>query len=112
MVIFASRVTSLPPADRDFLIGNADQYQAINEADFKHLRAILDESDKRGVKVVLTMFSLPGCRGKTDVSDPSDGRLWRQEKYQEQALAFWRDLARRLMNHPVIVAYNPLNEQH
>src|SRR5258706_14650720 len=58
------------------------------------------------------MFSLPGCRGKKDVSDSSDGRLWREEKYQEQAFAFWRDLARRLMNHSAIVAYNPLNEPH
>ncbi len=109
---FRLRVDSLPPAQSDFLIGNADHYEAINEADLKQLRLILDESEKRGIKVVLTMFSLPGCRGKKDVSDSSDGRLWREEKYQEQAFAFWRDLARRLMNHSAIVAYNPLNEPH
>src|SRR6185503_2178520 len=67
---------------------------------------------KRGIKVVLTMFSLPGARAKKDVSDRSDGRIWRDEKYQEQGFAFWRDLARQLKDHPAIVAYNPLNEPH
>ena len=103
---------SMRPAQRDFLIGDADAFTAINEDDFRQLRLVLDESEKHGVKIVLTMFSLPGHRAKKDVSDASDGRIWRQEKYQEQAFAFWRDLARRLRNHPAIVAYNPLNEPH
>jgi aryl-phospho-beta-D-glucosidase BglC (GH1 family) len=100
------------PAERDFLIGNADAFTSINEADLTQLRSVLDEAEKHGVKIVLTMFSLPGHRAKKDVSDASDGRIWRQETFQEQAFAFWRELARRLKNHPAIVAYNPLNEPH
>src|ERR1051326_7054986 len=103
---------TMPPAQRDFLIGDADAFTAIDEADLRQLRLVLDESEKHGVKIVLTMFSLPGHRAKKDVADASDGRIWRQEKYQEQAFAFWRELARRLRNHPAIVAYNPLNEPH
>src|SRR5689334_7876660 len=91
---------SMAPAQRDFLIGDADAFTAINEDDLRRLRLVLDESEKHGVKIVLTMFSLPGDRAKKDVGDPSDGRIWRQEKYQEQAFAFWRDLARRLRNNP------------
>jgi endoglucanase len=105
-------VQSLRPAQRDFLLGNADDYRGINEADLRQLRTILDQAHKHGLKIVLVMFSLPGARAKNDVSDPIDGRIWRDERFQEQAFAFWRDLARELKNHPAIVAYNPLNEPH
>jgi endoglucanase len=103
---------SLPPGQRDFLIGDADAYQALNKKDLETLRSIQDESERHGVKIVLTMFSLPGHRAKKDVNDPSDGRIWRQGRFQEQAFAFWRDLASQLKDHPAIVAYNPLNEPH
>src|SRR5690348_7932628 len=63
-------------AQRDFLIGDADAFTAINEADLEQLRLFLDEAEKYGVKIVLTMFSLPGHRAKKDVSDASDGRIW------------------------------------
>jgi endoglucanase len=64
------------------------------------------------MKVVLTMLSLPGARWRQLNEDRDDGRLWREEKYQRQALEFWTQLARRLRSHPAIVAYNPLNEPH
>jgi hypothetical protein len=103
---------SLQSASKNFLIGSADRYQGIPAADIQQLRNILDEIDKAGLKVVFVMFSLPGSRAKNDVSDPRDGRIWRDEQFQQQAFAFWRDLARQLRNHPAIVAYNPLNEPH
>jgi len=109
---FRLRLESLAPQQRDFLIGDADHYQRLNATDLALLRTILDEADKNGIKIVLTMFSLPGCRAKRDVTDPSDGRLWRDEAYQRQAFALWRDLARQMKGHPSIVAYNPLNEPH
>ncbi len=102
----------VPSSERDFLIGNADAYKAIPPADLAQLRLMLDAAEKHGVKVVLSMFSLPGCRCKKDVSDASDGRIWREEKFQAQSFAFWRDLVRQIKSHPAIVAYNPLNEPH
>src|SRR5688572_15868346 len=75
------RTESMPPSATDFLIGSADRYYGVNQADLRELRAILDEAGKYKLKIVLTMFSLPGARAKKDVSDPSDGRIWRDERY-------------------------------
>jgi endoglucanase len=101
-----------PSRERDFLIGSADDYRGIVEADLRLLVRELDAAEKNGVKVVLVMNSLPGARFSQLNGDKDDGRLWREERFQAQAVAFWRDLARRLKDHPAIVAYNPLNEPH
>ncbi len=97
---------------RDFLIGNADEYTGIPKADMKKLIQALDIADTYHVKIVLTFFSLPGVRYKQLNNDQFDYRLWTDEKYQQQAIQFWKDLAGKIKNHPAIVAYNPLNEPH
>ena len=53
------------PADnRDFPIGNADNFAAINETDLVLLIEALNEAESNGIKVVLAMASLPGVRWK------------------------------------------------
>lgn len=106
------RPDDLAPAGHDFLMGSADDYRGLAPEDVALLRRVLDEADRHGLKVVLTMFSLPGCRYKQRNGDRDDDRMWRDEQYQQQALRFWRDLAAELKDHPAIVAYNPLNEPH
>jgi endoglucanase len=103
---------AFPARQRDFLMGSADSYRGIVEADLQLLIRELDEAEQSGVKVVLTKLGLPGARWSQLNGDKDDDRLWRDERFQEQALAFWRDLARRLKGHPAVVAYNPLNEPH
>jgi hypothetical protein len=102
----------LPAEDRDFLIGNADNFTAINQTDLALLIKLLDVAEANHVKVVLVMYSLPGCRWRQLNNDVDDFRLWQDENFQQQAVEFWRQLADRLKNHPAIVAYNPLNEPH
>ena len=97
---------------QDFLLGTADDFRAIPEQDFLKLTTVLDLAQKYNVKVVLTMFSLPGARFRQDNNNQSDYRLWTDEKYQQQACNFWKSLAARLNDHPAIVGYNPLNEPH
>lgn len=103
---------NLPANDRDFLIGNADDFTALDETDFMLLTRLLDEAHKNHLKIVLTMYSLPGCRWRQKNNDVDDARIWRDESFQNQAIEFWRQLALRLKDHPAIVAYNPLNEPH
>jgi len=100
------------PARRDFLIGDADEYTGIPPADLEALIQALDFAETYRVKIVLSMFELPGTRYSQHNNDQFDYRLWTDETYQQQALQFWKDLVREIKNHPAIVAYNPLNEPH
>jgi len=54
------------------------------------------------------------ARGAVEAAQRGAGRLrlWRETRFQAEAEAFWRQLARRLRGHPALVAYNPLNEPH
>lgn len=103
---------NLPAAAKDFLIGNADNFTAINETDFILLQEILDTAHDHNLKIVLVMYSLPGCRWKQLNNDIDDYRIWQDEAFQKQAFSFWQQLALRLKDHPAIVGYNPLNEPH
>ncbi|MEM1330676.1 MAG: cellulase family glycosylhydrolase [Planctomycetota bacterium] len=98
-------------AGEDFLIGNAERYEGIPTEDLTTLREALDHAHANGVRVVLTMLSLPGSkrRGASGAFDP---RLWSDKSYWDQAAAFWRDLAEALDGHPAIAAYSFLNEPH
>ena len=97
---------------RDFLLGSADHFVGLEEADYQKLKAALDEAHLYGCKVILGMLSLPGARWKQNNNDRDDGRLWHSEEFQEQARCFWRELALRLKDHPAVIAYDPLNEPH
>ncbi|AWP29856.1 glycoside hydrolase family 5 protein [Paenibacillus sp. Cedars] len=98
--------------NRDFLIGNADQYEGLVEEDFAKLKGDLDAAEARGSKVVLTVLSLPGDRWRQFNNKKNDDRIWEDETYHEQAALFWRDLASRLKDHPAVIGYNLINEPH
>lgn len=102
----------LPPAERDFLFGNCDNFQRIPEADLAKLRHVLDLSEENGLKIILVPFSLPGCRWVQKNGDKQDERLWRDERFHDQAFAFWQQLAAAVKDHPAVAGYNPLNEPH
>jgi len=97
---------------RDFLIGNADNYNGLVPEDLKTLINILDICADEQMPVILTMLSLPGSRWKQNNNDKDDLRLWQDTSFQQQAAKFWQDLAVNLQNHPAIIGYNILNEPH
>lgn len=98
--------------EKHFLLGNADGFEGINERDFAELKRVLDMAHRHGIRIVLGMVNLPGARMRQFNGNKFDYRLWAEEKYQEQAESFWREMTGRLKDHPAIVAYNPLNEPH
>jgi len=100
------------PAGRDFLIGSADHYDKLNQADLAKLREVLGWAEKHHVKVVVTLLSLPGSRWRQLNGNEDDLRLWQDMAFQDQASAFWKDLAAALKDEPAIVGYNILNEPH
>lgn len=98
------------PAQRDFLIGNADRYQGLVAADLATLRRTLDAAHAAGIKVVIAPLSLPGMRWRQNNGNRFDGRLWQDKRYWQQSADFWRDLAQQLKDHPAVAAYNLVNE--
>lgn len=95
---------------RDFLIGNADDYQGLVAQDLARVRTALDDAHSAGLKVVLVPLSLPLLRWRQHNDNQPDARLWQSLDSQRPAQAFWRDLARSLKGHPALVAYNLINE--
>ncbi|OKA20590.1 glycosyl hydrolase [Pseudomonas versuta] len=98
------------PAERDYLLGNADQYKGLVEKDLEQLKAALDRAHVAGLKVVITPLSLPGMRWAQNNGDRFDDRLWQDKEFWAQSAAFWRDLAAALKDHPAVAAYNLINE--
>ncbi len=99
-------------AGRDFLLGDAGDFQGLVPEDLARLEEVLGWAEAEGMPVVMGMLNLPGCRWVQQNGGSQDYRLWNDERYQEQAARFWKQLASRLRDHPAVVAYNPLNEPH
>lgn len=95
---------------RDFLMGDADHYQGLVEADVTTLRRALDDANAVGLKVVLVPLSLPLLRWKQKNGDVVDQRLWQSFDNHAPAQRFWRDLATALKGHPALAGYNLINE--
>lgn len=94
----------------DFLIGPKGKYRGIVDKDIKCLKAVLDDAEKSGVKIVLTLLSLPGARWKEHNGGVEERALWEDFAVQKTAIEFWKDLARELKDHPALVGYNLRNE--
>ena len=94
----------------DFLLGRPASFDHIDQKDVAYLRTVLDEADKAGIKIVLTMLSLPGARWSQHNNNVEERRLWQDRAAQDQAIAFWTELASALKGHPAIVGYNIRNE--
>lgn len=97
-------------AGRDFLMGSADAYEGLVEADLAALIAELDSAHEAGLRVVIAPVTLPGTRWAQHNDGEYDDRLWSDDAYQLQAVNFWVDLASELKQHPAVVAYDILNE--
>ncbi|MEV5117949.1 cellulase family glycosylhydrolase [Stenotrophomonas indicatrix] len=95
---------------RDFLMGDADHYQGLVDADVATLRRALDDANAVGLKVVLVPLSLPLLRWKQKNGDVVDQRLWQSFDNHAPAQRFWRDLAAALKGHPALAGYNLINE--
>ncbi|MFO1055513.1 MAG: cellulase family glycosylhydrolase [Dongiaceae bacterium] len=98
------------PEGRDFLVGDADHYEALSQPDLATLRATLERVRRAGLKAVIVPLTLPGMRWAQNNGDRFDGRLWTDRAWWEQAARFWRDLATALKDEPAVAAYNIVNE--
>jgi HEAT repeat protein len=95
---------------RDFLMGDADNFQRVVPQDLARLVEVLDWAQKYDIKVVIAPLGLPGNRWIQNNDNRRDLRLWNDKAYWQQAAAFWGELAAGLKDHPAVCAYNILNE--
>ncbi len=95
---------------RDFLMGDADQFDSLVQEDLAKLMQALDWAAKYKLKVAIAPLSLPGNRWSQNNDDKDDLRLWSDKNYWRQAACFWNELAQKLYKHPAVYAYNIINE--
>jgi len=95
---------------RDFLIGNTDNYSGLVEADIQKLIEVLHWAGKYNIKIVLSPLSLPGSRYRQQNGNKYDDKLWQSSDYHDRAIQFWKDLAGRLKDEQAIAGYNIINE--
>ena len=100
-----------PEARRgDFLLGRPDGSGAWEPKDLALLKHVLDMAEKAGIKVVVTMLSLPASRWKEHNGGVEERAIWKDFARQDEAIAFWRRLASELKDHPAVVGFNIRNE--
>ena len=95
---------------KDFLIGDIDYYKGLVKEDLAKLLVVLNLADSLGIKIVITMLSLPGSRWKQHNNNKLDKRIWKDFKYHREAARFWKDLALELRYHSAVIGYDLLNE--
>lgn len=98
--------------ERDFLVGDCDNYSGINSEDVKILKMALVKFREAQLPVVITMLSLPGSRWRQNNNGKDDLKIWEDQKYVEQAAQFWKALALELKDDLNVIGYNILNEPH
>ncbi|WP_262755561.1 glycoside hydrolase family 5 protein [Acinetobacter courvalinii] len=98
------------PQQRDFLIGNADQYKGLMPEDLSILKQTVDKAAKTGLKVVIVPLSLPQMRWQQNNKNVFDGRIWEDKKHWQQTAQFWKDMAREFKDNGAVIAYNIINE--
>ncbi len=94
----------------DFLLGRPGTFQNIIQKDVTYLKAALDKADEVGIKIVLTVLSLPGNRWSQHNNGTQERKIWTNFKYHELSAKFWKQLATELKGHPAVAAYNIKNE--
>lgn len=94
----------------DFLIGSSSNNTIPIQKDVNYLKTILDDANKAGVKVILTLLSLPGNRWNQHNGGKQQREIWKSFKAQNIAIQFWVNLAEQLKGHPALIGYNIKNE--
>ncbi len=99
-----------PTKNRDFLLGNADDYRGLVADDLALLKQEIASAGQAGLKVVVAPLSLPLYRWSQNNGNQFDSRLFDSKKNWQVAIQFWTELASTLKDSPYIAAYNIINE--
>ncbi len=94
----------------DYFLGRPGKFKGLIKEDLPLLLDVLNKANQEGLKVILTMLSLPGNRWRQHNGGVQERMIWKDFKFQDQAISFWSQLAAALKGHPALVGYNIKNE--
>lgn len=82
------------------------------KVDFRRIEWVVAMAKKYRLYVILDLHGAPGSQNGADHSGRigGSGSLWNNTSFQNQTLAFWRELATRFRNEPTVAGYDVLNE--
>ena len=81
--------------------------------DIGYLDRCIDWCAKYGVYVIIDLQGAPGGQAKesSNVGEPANGGgLWKDEALKKQTVEWWKMIAARYKDNPVVAAYDVLNE--
>jgi hypothetical protein len=80
--------------------------------DIAYLDDCLAWCEKYGVYAIIDLHGTPGGQSDniTIIGEPSKSGLWKNEKYREQTIAWWTNVASRYKDNPVVAGYDLINE--
>jgi endoglucanase len=106
---FGAQVVRLAPNKwgngKDFLLKDENL-----QKDLWVLKKVLDDANSVGLKVVITMLSLPDGRWKQNNNGVEERKIWQDFSAQEKAISLWTKMALALKGHSAVVGYNIRNE--
>jgi len=95
-------------ADWTYFIPDPDLPDVIPERDWLRLDQLLDDCEELGLRVVICLHQWEGYEYLEDAEDDS---IWREERFQQSLVDFWRAAAKRYSSRgDVIYGYDILNE--
>jgi endoglucanase len=67
---------------------------------------------KAGIYAIIDLHGAPGGQTKNGVivGERTDAALWKDKKFQDQTVEWWKRIATRYKDDPVVAAYDLLNE--
>lgn len=93
------------------LLEDDDHPFRLRDDAFQWLDRALELASNAGLYVVLDMHGAPGGQSKDHTTGRTgENRLWNDETCRKRFVWLWREIARRYADHPIIAAYDLLNE--
>lgn len=93
------------------ILEDPDNPGQLREDAFKWIDRGIEMSQDAGMYVILDLHGVPGGQSiDAPTGQVDQNKLWDSADYQDRTVALWAALAKRYAGHPVVAAYDVVNE--